>query len=521
MAKKQAKRKQKSASIPNKPQQKPAEKKVEIQPKQPEKPNFGITIAKEQDFSEWYTQLVQKAELADIRYGIKGFIVYRPWAVYTIKKMYQMYEDVLERKGHVPLIFPSLIPEKNLKLEGEHVLGFTPEVFWVTESGAGDKFEEKYALRPTSETAMYQMYSMWIRSHQDLPFKGYQSCQVWRCEGKSTRPFLRAREFHWIEAHDVFATEKEAEAQVVEDMQTTKEVMGEKFAIPFIFFQRPEWDKFPGAVHTYAADALMDSGKVLQLPSTHLLGQNFSKPFNVKFIDKNGIDKFAYITCYGPAISRIYGAMIILHSDNKGLRLPFDLAPIQVVIVPILVKEHEEQVMKKCKEIQDKLIKEGYIVKLDDSDNKPGWKFNQWEMKGVPIRIDVGPIDMAKKQITVFRRDLDKKFVVKENVFISEMDKIRKTFTKNLVRQMEEHLKGNIASASSLEGVKQAIERGKMVKVNFCSIDKAGTGCAEVIEKDVGAFVRGKRMDVDEKPSGKCIVCKKKAEAVVYIARSY
>ncbi len=260
-----------------------------------EKADIGISVKKSDDFSEWFTQLLEKAELADVRYNIKGFPVYREWATMSMKKMYKLFEEALERKGHEPLIFPSLIPEGNFKIESEHVKGFAPEVFWVTEHGAeGEKFEERYALRPTSETAFYQMYSLWIRSYKDLPFKKYQSCQVWRYEGKGTRPFFRTREIYWIEAHDAFATEGDAKKQVIEDMETTREVLYERLAIPFIFFQRPEWDKFAGAVHTFAADALMPSRKVMQLPSTHFLGQNFSKPFNVKFADEDGKERFAW-----------------------------------------------------------------------------------------------------------------------------------------------------------------------------------------------------------------------------------
>src|SRR3989338_8532632 len=247
----------------------------------PKKEDIGITADKEKDFSEWFTQLMQKAELADTRYDVKGFPVYRHWAVKSIKKMYRITEDILEKKGHEPVLFPALIPEKNFHLEQSHVAGFTPEVFWVTEHGNHEKLEEPLAMRPTSETAIYSMYSLWIRSYQDLPKKHYQSCQVWRYEGRATRPFFRTREIYWIEAHNAFATAEEARKQVKEDMETTKEVLFDQLAIPHIFFQRPAWDKFAGAEATFAADALMGSGKVLQLPSTHLLGQNFSKPFNV------------------------------------------------------------------------------------------------------------------------------------------------------------------------------------------------------------------------------------------------
>jgi len=304
-----------------------------------------------------------------------------------MKKMYAAFEKALEEKGHEPLIMPSVIPEKNFKMESEHVKGFMPEVFWITGHGNNEKIEEKLALRPTSETAFYQMYSLWIRSYNDLPFKRYQSCQVWRYEGKATRPFIRGREFYWIEAHDAFATIEDAKKQVEEDMRTTKEVMLDQFAMPFIFFQRPEWDKFPGAVSTYAADSLMPSGKLIQLPSTHLLGDKFSKPFNVKFIDKDGSEKYAYITCYGPAITRIYGAMISIHGDDKGLILPFELAPKHIAIVPIFKAESKDAVLKKCDDIRKKLKK--YDVAIDDRIGiTPGFKFNHWELKGVPIRIE-------------------------------------------------------------------------------------------------------------------------------------
>lgn len=238
-----------------------------------------MSVAKLEDFGEWYTQLVQRAELADIRYNVKGFVVFRPWAVRMMNKMFQLFEKELEEKGHQPTLFPALIPESNFRLESEHVEGFLPEVFWVTEAGgSSEKLEERLALRPTSETAMYRMYALWVRSWRDLPLKLYQRGQVWRYEGKATRPFIRGREFYWIEAHNAFGTEEEALAQVKEDMGITEKIVHGDLGIPLLFFQRPEHDKFAGAVHTYAADTLMPDGRVLQLPSTHLLGQNFSKP---------------------------------------------------------------------------------------------------------------------------------------------------------------------------------------------------------------------------------------------------
>ena len=497
-----------------------ADKKAKQQPKRKVQIK-GITVKKDDDFSEWYSQLVQKAELADIRYNVKGFVCYMPWAVRTIKKMYEKYEGILEKNGHEPLIMPSLIPESNFMLEADHVEGFAPEVFWVTETGSGNKLDERLALRPTSETALYKMYSQWIQSYRDLPFKRYQSCQVWRCEGKMTRPFFRAREFHWIEAHDVFATEEEAKQQVIQDMKMSHEMLEQEFGIPIIFFQRPEWDKFPGAIHTYAADALMKSGKVIQLPSTHLLGQNFSKPFNVVFKDKDEKEKHGYITCYGPAISRIYGAMIAILGDDNGLVLPFDLAPVQIVIVPILTVNEKEKVLEKCNEL-NKHFSSKYITKLDDRDYlSVGQKFNEWELKGVPIRIEVGPKDLEKKHAKVVIRQNGTKDFVKFTELKSYIDDTAKNYTKELKEKNLFAFDSMIEKANTVEEVKKAIENNKIACCGFCSLEHDAEPCAEKIEKEVGALVRGKKIAKETNKFDKCIVCGKPAKETIYIARSY
>ncbi|MFX1288262.1 MAG: proline--tRNA ligase [Promethearchaeota archaeon] len=488
--------------------------------KKKEAPLSGITVSKEEDFSGWYTELINKAELADIRYNIKGFVVYREWATITIRKMYRKTEDLLEKKGHLPLIMPSLIPESNFLLEADHVEGFTPEVFWVTEAGSSGKLTERLALRPTSETALYKMYSMWLRSYKDLPFKRYLSCQVWRYEGKMTRPFFRGREFHWIESHNVFATMEDAMEQVKEDMESTYEILQDECCIPLIFFQRPEWDKFPGAVHTYAADALMGSGKVLQLPSTHLLGQNFSKPFNVKFVDTDGEEKYGYQTCYGPSQSRNYGGMIAYLGDDKGLVLPFDLAPIQIIIIPIIYKGKEELVLRKAREIE-KQIKNKYLVKLDDSDESAGNKFYYWELKGVPIRIEIGPKDIDKGQVVIVKRHDGQKSIVKENNLKEFIDNIASSYTKEIKEKSIIDFESQIEVAYEKDAAIKAINNGKIVCCGFCSIDFDGEPCAEVVEKEIGGFVRGKRIDEEKHEFATCLICNKPATCTVYIARSY
>jgi prolyl-tRNA synthetase len=480
----------------------------------------GITVKKADDFSEWFTQLITKCELADVRYNIKGFPVYREWAVKSMKKMTRAMEDILERKGHEPVLFPAVIPEENFTKEADHVEGFTPEVFWVTETGAGEKLTDRMALRPTSETAFYQMYKYWIRSYKDLPYKRYQAVSVFRSEGKATRPFWRTRELHWIETHCAFESAEDAEKQLESDIATTREFLLEQLAVPFMFFRRPEWDKFAGADHTYAADALLDSGKVSQLPSTHHLGTHFSEAFGVSYTDKDGNEKPPYLTCYGPCFSRIYGVMVAIHGDDKGLVLPFDIAPLQVIITPILFEKTKEQVLTKCNEIQEELT--GFSVNIDDNpDTKPGFKFNYWEMKGVPIRIEIGPKDLEKGTVVVFRRDLNTKETVPLTDLKDYVTSIKESFTQNLIEKQKNKFNEHVVTCRTLDEVKRAIEENKIARVNWCSIDSDGEEYAEVIEKEIGAEVRGKRVDISEEPDGPCVVSGKEAYEIVYIARSY
>jgi len=479
---------------------------------------MGITVKKNENFSEWYDEVCQKAELSDLRYNVKGFIVFRRWETRRMDLMYEFLEKELQRKGHEPALFPALIPESNFHLESKHVEGFTPEVFWVTERGKGEKLEEKLALRPTSETAMYKMYSLWIRSWRDLPLKIYQRCQVWRCEGKATRPFIRSREFHWIESHNVFSTKEEAMSQVKEDMEITENTLHKEFGIPFIFFQRPEHDKFPGAIHTYAADSLLPDGKIIQQPSTHLLGQNFSKPFNIKFVDKDGKEKYGWQTCYGPAVSRMMASVISIHGDDKGLILPPRIAPIQVIIIPIFA-DNKKYVLKKCDDIKNEL--KAYIrVEIDQREEyTPGWKFNYWELKGVPLRMEIGPNDIKNKQVILARRDTQEKTKVRE-INVAETAKVvLDEIQKNLVEKADKFFQKHLSESKSIEELKKIIkEKGGFAKVNWCE----SVGCAEAIKTETnGGDIRGIRFDKQEKPIGKCVYCGKDAKSVVYVGKSY
>jgi prolyl-tRNA synthetase len=482
----------------------------------------GLTV-KKSDFSEWYTQIVQKADLADIRYNVKGFIVYMPWATHTLELMYNHYETELRSKGHEKTIFPSVVPRSSFEKEAEHVKGFSAEVFWITEAGSQHKkFEEPLALRPTSETVMYPMYSLWIRSWRDLPLKLYQSCQIWRYEGKATRPFIRGREFHWIESHNVFRTKREAEAQVKEDMKIAEETIYKKFCVPFLFFKRPQFDKFPGSDYSYATDTILPNGKRLQIGTTHFLGQNFSKAFDITFEDKNGNKRYAYQTCYGPGISRMFAAVVSINGDDKGLVLPPLISPYEIVIVPIFKDKNMKKIVSHSEKLKSKLEKISLRVHIDSrSEYTPGFKYNHWELRGVPIRIEIGPRDIEKGTVVVVRRDTGKKTNVSEKILTKELEKTLDTIQKSLLAEADRYFNKQIHSASNSTELKKAINKGGFVKFDFCSFETDGAKCADEIKSKFNAEICGERYGDKSKPKGKCIVCGEKANVVAYAARSY
>ena len=478
------------------------------------KKKITFKIDKEKNFSKWFSEIVAKAELADLRYNVKGFVVFAPWSVLVMEKMYDAFEQELQKQMHLPCYFPSLIPEENFKKEAKHVSGFKPEVFWVTQ--AGNKKIEKLALRPTSETAFFQLYSLWIRSYKDLPFKRYQRANIFRYETKTTHPFMRSREFYWLEAHDCFASKEDAEKQVQEDIAITEKIMHQKFGIPSIPFRRPEWDKFAGAIYTIGSDVLMPDGKLTQQPSTHLLDQGFAKVFNIRFKDEKGEKQFVWQTCYGPCISRIFASLIALHGDNSGLIYPFFLAPIQVIIIPIFTAKNKPTVLKKVKEVEKKLTKDDISSMIDDREIAVGEKFYYWEMKGVPLRLEIGEKEL-KGKLTLFLRDEKKR----KRVSLAQIKKEGLALDRRLRKKADSAFEKAIVNVKNFDELKTALKNKKIARCNFCSIDKKGERCAAVVEKELLASVRGVRADKKEKAKGKCIFCSKKAGCVVYIAKSY
>ncbi|MEM2905956.1 MAG: proline--tRNA ligase [Candidatus Bathyarchaeia archaeon] len=481
-------------------------------------------VDKAGNFSEWYNRIIREAELIDDRYNVKGFIVYRPWATTCLKLIYRAYEEALERRGHLPVMFPTVIPEENFTREAEHVEGFKPEVFWVTH-GADEELEKRLALRPTSETAFYQMYALWIRSYTDLPLKLYQSCTVFRHETKATKPLLRGREFPWIEAHDAFATWDEAYKQVIEDGEVAEEVLHQQLGLPFLFFRRPQWDKFKGAVDTYAADCLMPDGKLNQFASTHMLGENFAKAFEIMYMATGGERRYVSQTCYGPGISRILAALISVHGDDDGLVFPLAVAPVQVVIVPIKGRQNENpRILQLAQDAANHLRQAGFRIELDLREETPGAKYYFWEMRGVPFRLEVGAKEATGGYLTLFRRDTRNRSRVQlqglaERIVAEGVDML-----EGLKKRAEQRLKSKLGEAQSLEELVEKLrESHGIVKAPFCSIEMDGAACAEKVRERTGAEVRGVLFPHEEKPNpdSRCIICGRTARHIVYVAEAY
>lgn len=472
--------------------------------------NFVENIADmEADFPQWYTDVVTKTELVD--YGpVKGTMVIRPYGYEIWENIQNYLNKEFKKEGVKNAYFPMFIPESFLKREAEHVEGFAPEVAVVTYAG-GKELDEKLVVRPTSETIICEMYSKWINSYRDLPVKMNQWCNIVRWE-KTTRPFLRTSEFLWQEGHTVYSTAEGAKEDALRMLDVYRRLGEECLAIPFFTGKKTESEKFPGALETYTIEAMMHDGKSLQSGTSHNLGQNFAKAFNIKFLNKEGVLEYGYSSSWGVS-TRLIGALIMVHGDNRGLVLPPRVAPIQVVIVPI--GGENEQVLLATKELEEKLSEGGVRVYTDRTENSPGWKFNQWEMKGVPIRIEVGPRDLAMGQVTVFRRDeLTKQQVRLEDAAEFATNLLDEIHT-NMFEKAKKFRDARIEKACSVEEILKVVDDKKFARVDICEDENC---CLKVKEKTTATS----RMIEEENVSGKnCAVCGKKATRTVLFARSY
>ena len=464
------------------------------------------------NFSEWYNELLLMGEIMDVRYPVKGLYVWFPFGFDLRKRTYAIIRELLD-KDHQEALFPLLIPETEFMKEAEHIKGFENEVYWVTHGGKNE-LDVKLALRPTSETAIYPMYKVWVRSHADLPIKIYQIVNTFRYETKHTRPLIRLREItSFKEAHTVHATWEEAAEQVKDAVRIYQEFYT-RLAIPTIVSKRPDWDKFPGADYTMAVDTLMPDNKTLQIGTAHHLGSNFAKTFDIKYEDKTGEQRLAHQTCYGIS-ERCIAALLSIHGDDKGLIFPPEVAPVQIVVIPIIFGKSED-IINACRELARLLKEKGIRVALDESDERPGAKYYRWEMKGVPLRVEIGPRDLKNNVATVVRRDTGKKETIPldniANEIITKFENIR----NNLFEKAERSLKERILDCSTLEEVKNRIPDG-IARISWCGEQE----CGLAMEESVGAGILGIPEGEPGRGAGNCPVCNKETDNKAIMAKSY
>ncbi|MDE1871753.1 MAG: proline--tRNA ligase [Candidatus Micrarchaeota archaeon] len=474
-----------------------------------------MTAGKDANFPEWYSQVVLKAGLADYA-PVKGSIAFRPESYEIWEGIQRIFDRMIKDTGHRNVYMPLLVPARLLELEGEHFEGFNPEVYWVTKSGNSD-LGEKLAIRPTSETIFYYFFAKWIRSWRDLPMLLNQWCNVLRSEIKDTKPFTRTSEFLWQEGHTAHSTPDEAEKEVMMIAEFYRDVMENYLAIPVLVGKKSDREKFAGAVYTVTLEALMPDGKALQCGTSHYLGQNFSKPFGVKFLNAESKEENPYTTSWGIS-TRLLGGLVMTHGDDKGLIVPPKVAPLEIVIVPIYRDDTKDRVLMHSNMILKKLTSRGFRAMLDKRDGyTPGWKFNEWELRGVPLRIEIGPRDIDGRQVVIARRDTSEKTTVKEEDLIRKARSELRSIQKALFSSARKRLRKGITSVKSYDGFKRALEARKgFIRANWCGSDE----CERLIKEETGATCRLIRLE-NEKTFGKCVHCGKEAVNVAYFAKAY
>ncbi len=463
------------------------------------------------DFARWYTDIVIKAELADYT-ATKGCIAIRPYGFAIWENIKDYTDKKFKETGIQNVYFPELIPESLLQKEKDHVKGFAPEVAWVTNAG-GQDLDERLCLRPTSETIISTMYSKWLSSWRDLPFLYNQWCSVLRWE-KETKPFLRSREFLWQEGHTIHETEKEARERTLLMLNIYADVIENLLAIPVIKGIKTETEKFAGAEETYTVETLMYDGRALQSATSHYFGQNFSKPFDIKFQNRNGQEEYAYQTSFGMT-TRLIGAIIMAHGDNRGLKLPPKVAPIQAVIVPIAMKK--EGVLDKVNEIYEKL-KTNFRIKVDDREQySTGYKFNDWEMRGVPLRIEIGPRDIENNKCVFVRRDNFEKIEVNLDEIEEKLAEILDDIQKNMYNLCLERMNNKTSVAHNMDEFKNALNTNQgFIKTMWCG----SADCENKIHEETGAKSRCLPFE-QEHLGDTCVYCGKKADKMVIWGRQY
>lgn len=464
----------------------------------------------DEDFAQWYTDIVKKAELVDYS-SVKGCMIIRPYG-YALWENIQKYLDAkFKETGHENVYMPMFVPESLLQKEKDHVEGFAPEVAWVTKGG-DNELTERLAVRPTSETLFCDHYSKIIESHKDLPKLYNQWCSVVRWE-KTTRPFLRTTEFLWQEGHTAHATAEEAQAETIKMLNIYAEMMENYLAIPVVKGQKTEKEKFAGAEATYTIESLMHDGKALQSGTSHNFGDGFAKSFGIQYSDKNSQKQYVHQTSWG-VTTRLIGAIIMVHGDDSGLVLPPRVAPTQVIIVPIA--QHKEGVLEKAEELRERISKVAR-VKADTSDKMPGWKFNEWEMKGVPVRVEIGPKDIENNVAVLVRRDTREKEVVSLDNLETRITELLDEIHDNLYAKALQNREEKTFVAKTMEELKEIADtKPGFIKAMWCG----DLACEEVIKEKAGLTSRCMPFEQEE-ITDTCVCCGKKAKSMVYWGKAY
>lgn len=468
----------------------------------------------EEDFSRWYIDVIRKADLMDYA-PVRGCIVFKPDG-YEMWELIQKELDArFKETGHRNAYFPLLIPESFFQKEKEHVEGFNPELPWVTEAG-GEKLEERLAIRPTSETIIGQMFSRWIQSYRDLPLLINQWANVIRWE-KRTLPFMRTSEFLWQEGHTAHETEKDAREQTMRILEIYRDFAENFLAIPVVVGQKTPSEKFAGAVDTYSIEAMTKDGRAVQAGTSHYMGTNFSRAFDIKYLDRNNELQYAHTTSWGVS-TRLIGSLIMVHGDNRGLALPPKVAPTQVIVIPIGPAAKRDEVVSRARELMEQLKKSGIRVRIDDRDDQsPGWKFNEYEMRGVPLRLELGPRDMEKGQaVLVSRIDGEKRFVAQERLneeVTAFLDEIQKKMFALAKQFMDDHF----SAVDTIDELKTQIEEQRgFYLAGWCGSE----ACEHQVKEETGATSRNIPTEVKEH-KGRCLVCQEEAKHTVVFARAY
>jgi prolyl-tRNA synthetase len=468
-------------------------------------------------FGKWFRRILVDAEILDYRYPIKGCGVWLPYGFKIRKHVTQLLRDLHDATGHDEVRFPVMVTETNLRKEAMHIRDFEDEVFWVTHGGL-KPLEIRYALRPTSETAIYPMLKLWIRSHADLPKRLYQIGSVFRCETKTTRPIIRVREVTTFkEAHTAHAAAENSEAQVEEATHIYKDFF-DRCGIPYLVSRRPDWDKFPGALYSLSFDVILPDGRTLQIGTVHNLAQNFSKAFDIQYETLSGERDYVWQTCYGIS-ERAIGALLSVHGDDNGIILMPELAPIQVVIVPIPHQENLQEIAGKCGEIAEKLEASGVRVEVDRrEDLTPGAKYYYWELRGIPLRLEIGRKEVQKGQATLVRRDTFKRESCEISSLSTKVSKTLERMSMEMQAKARQSLRSRIYRVSNLEKARALLKRRAGI-VEFFWCGKAE--CGHDLEESIGASLLGTPVDNKEETTEACIVCGKTASTLVRAAIAY